>query len=886
MEAIADSDTPTVEERLASAPEPPRTTFGLQLKSKVNFLATFVKPNKPKAVNSSELHIIRPRPKQDLEAATGVTAETTIQPVVSGTAAQSSTSQPDASPATYPVATTAPLDETIDQCQTQSSTTADDTLLTTKTHGTSQTSVDLEASFTRVQGYWVSSKMPEKELQALWIEKIQKRLAMELLASVRTGGWVLEFCLIGKAHDDLKPYIVVTCIEKKTKWEVEKVCKSFLWLRETMKRHRIRLITFHATTRLSAAFGRAAHEYLGIMFSGNPRTYCGGVIPPPLADNGPYCTLGGLIMVDGIVFALTAGHASLDHRKVPSALNTEQTNPSRQPNTGDHADTDSSSSPKVFDEDGEISDSSPPSSTSLGEISDHADMVMTVSPMLTDLFHARWRDVVWRSSTSHKTSDDATSEEPSVESPFQYLDWATTALPPDQPVLANLDAAGNFIDEIADIQEETRTVSVLQEGARGREGLLHPLPVTLKIGPYMHGVAYRISMKALLAPGFSGAWVLLDGKVCGIIVAVREDVPWVYMQPMKSILQDIGQKMMAQNVGILPRDHLSIPKNIFGDVTRSGVTMALSGSHTGKAYADGAREVVAGLSFSSAQERFQRPVEIVLQDSPQTSLDLSLPDAIRLPATPQIPPMTGSSSRNFPTPSAPQSVLRGSGKERASKDDTERFATYPETNIAQLDLEHGLEPSVPRFKTGRVQVPERVSVDHLPSTKIILNPIYHFEMFVLWHEFNRKIWLKDLSNAEQGRRDHDMNEMSARLYRFCRYSVVGTVNNLLDRWFLSQYWVYYLAWWAIRQIPLFVFACIYYVFLLPFHWWIANKYRDILETKEERRQRRKRAHLMLRNQSAFISYEYQLEELGLDEEELRLARLRRMRSMRLPRYED
>lgn len=51
-----------------------------------------------------------------------------------------------------------------------------------------------------------------------------------------------------------------------------------------------------------------------------------------------------------------------------------------------------------------------------------------------------------------------------------------------------------------------------------------------------------------IALGSSGAWVVREDKLCGYIVAIRQDVPWAYMVAIQPVLEDIGRKFKTDNV--------------------------------------------------------------------------------------------------------------------------------------------------------------------------------------------------------------------------------------------------------------------------------------------------------------------------------------------------
>lgn len=51
-----------------------------------------------------------------------------------------------------------------------------------------------------------------------------------------------------------------------------------------------------------------------------------------------------------------------------------------------------------------------------------------------------------------------------------------------------------------------------------------------------------------IALGSSGAWVVHGDKLCGYIVAIRQDVPWAYMVAIQPILEDIGRRFKTDDV--------------------------------------------------------------------------------------------------------------------------------------------------------------------------------------------------------------------------------------------------------------------------------------------------------------------------------------------------
>ncbi|KAL9629651.1 MAG: hypothetical protein Q9204_005152 [Flavoplaca sp. TL-2023a] len=56
------------------------------------------------------------------------------------------------------------------------------------------------------------------------------------------------------------------------------------------------------------------------------------------------------------------------------------------------------------------------------------------------------------------------------------------------------------------------------------------------------------------ALGSSGAWVTLEDKLCGHIIAVREDIPWAYMIAIRPIFDDIRLRLNTTDVRLPTQD--------------------------------------------------------------------------------------------------------------------------------------------------------------------------------------------------------------------------------------------------------------------------------------------------------------------------------------------
>ena len=56
--------------------------------------------------------------------------------------------------------------------------------------------------------------------------------------------------------------------------------------------------------------------------------------------------------------------------------------------------------------------------------------------------------------------------------------------------------------------------------------------------------------------------MVFEGQLCGLIVAVREDIPWAYMAPIEPILEDIKSKLGTTDVRLPGRGEVeSLSRN-------------------------------------------------------------------------------------------------------------------------------------------------------------------------------------------------------------------------------------------------------------------------------------------------------------------------------------
>ncbi|KAL8823055.1 MAG: hypothetical protein Q9191_006225 [Dirinaria sp. TL-2023a] len=93
----------------------------------------------------------------------------------------------------------------------------------------------------------------------------------------------------------------------------------------------------------------------------------------------------------------------------------------------------------------------------------------------------------------------------------------------------------------------------------------------------------------LQALGSSGAWVLLGAKLCGYVIAVRQDIPWAYMVAIEPVMRDIGRMFKTDDVRLPTATEIRSltasskaltagPRDVLGEDDRSSI---LAGGRAG-----------------------------------------------------------------------------------------------------------------------------------------------------------------------------------------------------------------------------------------------------------------------------------------------------------------
>ncbi|KAL8875045.1 MAG: hypothetical protein Q9198_006544, partial [Flavoplaca austrocitrina] len=427
--------------------------------------------------------------------------------------------------------------------------------------GTPATSILSSQKVFAVQKFYVSPSKPmDKELQDVWCNQIFDRLNQTLRVTIPTGVCLQEFMHLGRRPTALKPTLVINCGDLHVKRQVEKTFKKQIWLQDLLKSRGIMFVAL--VVKISPSAGPSpSHaktndltEAYAIHLTPYALTSCGSSCFIRVKDGPPHrsCTLGGVIVVNGAAVGLTAGHPFRSFDKhVSSSSNQVTEDP-------DDSSSDASSEPFVFNEDDDGTDDASSTSSLTLHLDVHDSVEYNHESM--GLYVSRqWR---WQPSSkvvcSHQIENNST---PNGKMSSNDLDWAILQGLPEAIIsLANRQT--HPISQFSNMSETTPSgtcgsVVINVQGDGPRLGHLHSSASSIKLYTSILRVQLVTLKRALrydgAALGSSGGWVTLDNKLCGHIIAVREDVPWAYMIAIRPIFDDIRLRLKTDDVR-LPTD--------------------------------------------------------------------------------------------------------------------------------------------------------------------------------------------------------------------------------------------------------------------------------------------------------------------------------------------
>jgi hypothetical protein len=345
-----------------------------------------------------------------------------------------------------------------------------------------------------VQKFYVSPSTPiDEKIQSVWTQQIRSRLSAVLFHNIPTGTCVQEFMMVGKRPNALKPTLVITCGDAETKKRVEKSFKSQGWLQELLKANGIMFVALVAKTPLSAGPALDHTDVLRLSEScfvqlphGLAATSCGLPLLINASETQPqqHCTLGGLIIVNGEIFGLTAGHpfqAYVEHRSKYDGHDIRLLK--------DEESSEASGEPFVFNDDddnprGSLSSTSPVSLYNLANFSSTS----IDDPMdgQHDISKAFSPSVKWSQPYNAVIPLSTTKNALSFEEPLGDCDWALLEMLSHSIIalpnkIAHIDPRHDIVIERIVSGSAQGEVTIIAAGIGPQLGCLHSSPVTMKV---------------------------------------------------------------------------------------------------------------------------------------------------------------------------------------------------------------------------------------------------------------------------------------------------------------------------------------------------------------------------------------------------------------------
>ncbi|KAL8715346.1 MAG: hypothetical protein Q9225_006385 [Loekoesia sp. 1 TL-2023] len=369
--------------------------------------------------------------------------------------------------------------------------------------------------------------------------------------------------MAGRRPDALKPTLIITCGDAATKKRVEKTFKSQGWLQEVLKANSIMFVALVAKTPLSAGPAsdncstvKLDESYAIQITRSGATTSCGLGLVVSDADSRltQYCTLGGLLLVKGALLGLTAGHlfSKFKHNVMPWELSEAA---KAVEDSSDEGGSTKSGDPFVFNDsdDDDTDDDSVTSGISFYENTRVSSSFINGLPCRQ---HENLRTFLASTEWHHPQAAILPAASPrhvsSVEEPLNNHDWALLEALPSAVTsmpnkIAHIDQRSDILIEEIVSGRACGEVTVTVAGIGPQLGFLHSSPATMKVDDSVLEVQL-ITLEHVLPLGSSGAWVILEDRLCGYIIAVRQDIPWAYMVAIEPVLEEIRRKLDTDDV--------------------------------------------------------------------------------------------------------------------------------------------------------------------------------------------------------------------------------------------------------------------------------------------------------------------------------------------------
>jgi ankyrin repeat protein len=383
--------------------------------------------------------------------------------------------------------------------------------------------------------------------------------------------------MAGSRPDSLRASVVITCCGEAAAKRVRKVVKTMKWLRDLDVPCAVVVDTIYLFYSQQLQQDGHLTPIIEAQLPPNPTTLCGRRIrKKSLPDSqGAFCTLGGLILVEGFAFGITVEHAFHGGFE-DSGLRIADEDALESGADSSYGDDEISRSPFVsFDRESNV-DTSENSFQSQHEPArlpyvDATDQRRdNPTPHSSEEYDEGmvYRRIgkalpsIGRDGLTTQCSYDWTLidiDDPSCFFPNKIkLPGQTEPKVIEDVVPEGLQAEGH--------------VDVVLVGGGVSSGRLTSSPTLFKVGDlvmdtrliimddklgkHVYGLPDAIFMLTecyFTAYGDSGAWVLRDGKLCGHIIGGKGYLPWAYMVPIHQIMREIKLAFGTNDV-CLPRN--------------------------------------------------------------------------------------------------------------------------------------------------------------------------------------------------------------------------------------------------------------------------------------------------------------------------------------------
>lgn len=352
--------------------------------------------------------------------------------------------------------------------------------------------------------------------------------------------YLLQLTYAGIRKDDLRPSVVLTTSSKKTRKLMKKSLSSKHirnMLRE-FQRDLWLLIDSHQLASDTKPTTWPKEEVLIRVELPQARSFCGSKLHIYVSGSlKAGCVLGGFILIGTQMYGLTASHPFPSD--ISGSDNLVDASNTLQDDGDDSSDdegpfhiscTDDSIRREKTDH-VIIGMSIPPEPPSLSKINEPWSR-NTVPDEISPFLRLSCRGVL------SNTYDGCFF--PFYDGP--NADWCALALSNTQvntdPNYYQNKIAGNTISAICDFHHDQDCTVTIALPDGHVPGTLKPQSVIHRIDTQIFELRL-ITVKQPIPAGCSGAWVVHDNQLCGILLLVQQRLPWIYMIPFSHVKRDI-----------------------------------------------------------------------------------------------------------------------------------------------------------------------------------------------------------------------------------------------------------------------------------------------------------------------------------------------------------